>query len=526
MKRFLSNGYLPAELPPPFNSESFSLYLVANAPSQAPFSLSKSDPPKYVSQPETYNLARAGTLRRNLSLPNPVNFYQQAKIFTDAWDTLKKHYSKSQTSLSTPTRTPAGLKTRAYQWLKPFSELQTIRLNTRFGKRYLVKTDIKSCYPSIYTHSIAWALHGKAKSQANTEFSNSLGNKIDRVIQNSQLKQTKGIQIGPDSSYLAAEIILTRVDQFIAKRLGKSYLRFMDDFEFCSDSYNAAEKALSVFQEALAEYGLLANESKTSIAELPAPIDDAWTRQLRSTRIESAIKPKTQRATLIDLFDTSLALRQQFPDQAVVKYAIAMTSSTVIDSSNWALYQQILLQWAQVEPQVLPIALDLLAAYKGADFVIEKNLLASILCLIINIHSSRGHTSEVAWSIWGHLLFAIPVDPSAVRNASRLNSSVVALLMLDARAKGLIAKSEKFSRWLPLMQPNSLATENWLLAYEARVKKWLPPVGTKEYIKTVAGFGLLGSNGVSFYDENLSKNYSPDLKLLKIRLALTQDYAY
>src|SRR5271156_5716597 len=30
---------------------------------------------------------------------------------------------------------------------------------------HLVKTDIKNFYPSIYTHSIAWALHGKRKAR-------------------------------------------------------------------------------------------------------------------------------------------------------------------------------------------------------------------------------------------------------------------------------------------------------------------------------------------------------------------------
>jgi len=31
-----------------------------------------------------------------------------------------------------------------------------------FRYKYLIKTDIKNFYPSIYTHSIPWALHDKA----------------------------------------------------------------------------------------------------------------------------------------------------------------------------------------------------------------------------------------------------------------------------------------------------------------------------------------------------------------------------
>lgn len=38
------------------------------------------------------------------------------------------------------------------------------------GKKYVVKSDITSCYPSIYSHSISWALLGKdeAKKKAVT----------------------------------------------------------------------------------------------------------------------------------------------------------------------------------------------------------------------------------------------------------------------------------------------------------------------------------------------------------------------
>ena len=33
-----------------------------------------------------------------------------------------------------------------------------------YNYKYILKTDIKNFYPSIYTHSIAWALHTKELS--------------------------------------------------------------------------------------------------------------------------------------------------------------------------------------------------------------------------------------------------------------------------------------------------------------------------------------------------------------------------
>ena len=43
---------------------------------------------------------------------------------------------------------------------------------------YMGTTDIENCYPSIYTHSIAWAIHTKAVAKANQDKYSFLGNKF------------------------------------------------------------------------------------------------------------------------------------------------------------------------------------------------------------------------------------------------------------------------------------------------------------------------------------------------------------
>lgn len=43
----------------------------------------------------------------------------------------------------------------------------------------VVTTDIADCYPSIYTHSIAWALHGMQFAKCHKQ-DNLLGNNIDK----------------------------------------------------------------------------------------------------------------------------------------------------------------------------------------------------------------------------------------------------------------------------------------------------------------------------------------------------------
>lgn len=46
----------------------------------------------------------------------------------------------------------------------------------------MANVDIKNCYSSFYTHSIAWALHNKDYAKENKNNDNLLGNIIDRKI--------------------------------------------------------------------------------------------------------------------------------------------------------------------------------------------------------------------------------------------------------------------------------------------------------------------------------------------------------
>ena len=81
----LASGYFPKELPPPFNTKLFGAF-AETAP--AVFYLdttNKGSKTNLVSRPAVHNLARTGTLRRKLTIPNPVNQYQIARAVAEGW---------------------------------------------------------------------------------------------------------------------------------------------------------------------------------------------------------------------------------------------------------------------------------------------------------------------------------------------------------------------------------------------------------------------------------------------------------
>lgn len=62
------------------------------------------------------------------------------------------------------------------------------------------------------------------------------------------------------------------------------------------------------------------------------------------------------------------------------------------------------------------------------------------------------------------------------------------------------------------MTPAELKTSNWLLAYEAFIKGWLPSATGVDYVSKDDGFKYLQSENVHFYDPSAISDYSPSEK--------------
>ncbi len=151
-----------------------------------------------------------------------------------------------------------------------------------FQYAYLVKADIKNFYPSVYTHSLAWAFHGKSYIRARTRRHNysHLGNRIDRLFQRANDDHTNGIAIGPSVSDIVTELLLARVDTLFSKSLTPSgrflAVRFKDDYRILCQSEGDAKYVIKCLQHALREYDLDISEEKTTIDKLPDGLFRPW----------------------------------------------------------------------------------------------------------------------------------------------------------------------------------------------------------------------------------------------------------
>src|SRR6476661_7924876 len=86
LTRFLTRGYFPSELPPPFNTNDFGKHAVEFAGAWNIENIAK----KFWTRPEHHSVARYGHARRIVSLVNPVNQLAVAQIISKNWLEIRK----------------------------------------------------------------------------------------------------------------------------------------------------------------------------------------------------------------------------------------------------------------------------------------------------------------------------------------------------------------------------------------------------------------------------------------------------
>lgn len=497
LKALLGRGFFPSELPPPFTTAKFA-ELMHEEYSRLPVQFSNPDRTGKVS---THNRPRVGSLRRTLGLPNPIHQFRLSDEIEKNWKTLDSHFKKSKLTLSRPV--PKIRSDRALPSRYPMSALPIHRASGRAVAKYIVTTDITRFYHSIYTHSIPWALHTKPLAKKKKSDDRLLGNRLDKYTRSGQDNQTVGVPIGPDTSLVIAEIILCKIDSELSPVLRRNGFRYIDDYELGFHTLSQAEDALGDLEEKLGRYELALNPRKTRILRLPVSLEDAWAPELRAAVVSDDSKPKAQEYSLLRYFDRAFELTKQYPDEHVLNYAIQRASSVLIAKRNWKLYEDLMLQCILSEPGTLRFAFAQLTRYEQTGYTVDRKRIERVVNSLIEIHSRQGHGNEVAWALWAAIYFDVRITKSNAKRAGKMDDSVVALLALDGRKRGVIDSDVDFHLWESSMTTASLYDTQWLLSYEANIKRWLPSVGRSDHVGRDACFNYLKRNGVYFYDETV-----------------------
>lgn len=495
LSNLLARGYFPKELPPPFNTKTFGAF--AATPPAAVLELDTAKTKNNLTtRPAIHNLARVGTLRRKLTIPNPVNQYQVARAVTQGWGELKYACAASPFSLTTPRYLKHGV--RAINPGSDFDAIPVARARSRTASRYLLTTDLSQFYPSIYTHSIPWALHTKPTAKAKPNDYSLLGNVLDLAIRNGQDRQTIGIPIGPDTSLAIAELVLSSVDSKLNGPISKRGFRYIDDIGCGFRTPSEAEDTLGQLQHHIGELQLQLNPKKTKITELPSELEASWVPHLRLFTFRPS-SPSVQRVDLLSYFGRAFELSAVHREESILRYSVQRLRSVNILEKNWALYESLLLQCLSVEPGTAPSVINELYKYRLV-MPLDLHRIAESLQQLIVDHAPLHHGSEVVWALWGAICLKCKLDASVVEKALLASDPCVSLCALHARHSGMVAGTVDVSSLEALMHEGELVEDQWLVAYEANVKGWLPNLGGTDFVAASKYFGPMKAAGVSFYD--------------------------
>lgn len=271
-----------------------------------------------------YQVLRDINIPRHMAIPHPESHLAQCLAIQKAWEIIKKHCAKPKKPISRIFVREFASHDRVFEMNYKGNErfdIEEQEIAYQAGAQYVVHADISKCFPSIYTHSIAWAVHGKRIAKTKGNDLTLYGNLLDRSCQTVADRQTNGIHIGPHSSNVISEIILTKVDTALLNKGYEKVSRHIDDYTFYANSFEEAERFIRDVGIELREYELFLNEKKTRIVPLPQPQSENWVRELQTFQFPSG---DLKYSVIRSFMDLALTLTQQTGKSSVLNYAIKM----------------------------------------------------------------------------------------------------------------------------------------------------------------------------------------------------------
>ena len=499
LRRLISRGYFPSELPPPFTTMDFGRHAVEFAAKWDGEKIGK----KFWTKPEDYSVPRYGHARRMLSLVNPVNQLHVANIISKNWHAIRQRLIRSSITEFDPRIVLKG-NGRAVTGVN-FDGVARRRAEILGSYGRYVKTDVARFYPSIYTHAISWSIVGKAFAKSNFNdpaFRQSFGNMLDKAVGAGQQGQTIGIPIGPDTSRIISELVAVEVEEITRTHipdLDQRAVRYVDDILIGLKETETPSVVLSGLSLSLYEYELELNAEKTVTIGMGCPHSPEWINYIRTFDLNSSTS--RQRDDLDSYFEQAFYLADANPRENVLLFAAKRAASFDVHSSNISHLVRWFLYAARRSPSCLSFVAEHLAAtHKSGKIADTAGEIRAYILQQIPLKAEAVHTDEIAWLLFWAREIELPLPAQVMEKVKALRSSVVALLTLDLRQRGLIDGSLKVPEWKASANSSGLKSEMWLAAYEATKKGWWLGGNPTGYITANSYFGDIWAKGVEFYD--------------------------
>lgn len=462
----LQHQYFPnvrsdrTELPPFFETTSFTPTVAAILRSHKPVSAPVLE----------FRSRRYDGLIRTMGIPHPVPYAILVDHVVGNWGELYKFLSSEQ-SMVKPDGWPHRERIVVMDYESTESRIHRESMMAQ-GCRFVVRADVASCFPSVYSHAVDWALRGKAIAKKDTQGSG-WQPKLDKFLRNCHDGETKGVMIGPAISNVVSELILQRVDVDLTSE-GFQFTRYVDDYHSYHVTMEDAERFIARLDRSLSHYRLQLNTKKTKINGLAEDTDGDWI-----TEVLAAI-PRKKRAGVVDsirFMRHCENVARSHPNRSVLTFGM----KTLLGrrgcprmgdqgkrSANLSVDVAILdelFRLAFLYPHILPLAVRQMAYCADLLSKVVRGRLAETLRMILKDASRRRETSVVAWSIFAiRKLLKCDIPKNLATPLIEMDDDLVWL--------ALMASGKKYIPWVVARMDELLSSgtvgvlDHWLVRYE------------------------------------------------------------
>jgi hypothetical protein len=294
--------------------------------------------------------------------------------------------------------------------ITPHSDLNRIRLKKLSRFAFCLVADVFRFFPSIYSHSIPWALNGKpaAKLDHDSRSTTVWGNRLDFSVRQAQSGQTLGIPVGTDTSKIVAEIVMSSVDKQLLRLSGAhppTYVRHVDDYWIGGHTIDECERHLRHLRTALKEHSLDINELKTKIISTKLVFGDAWPSEIERAIVNSLRAPGRGINDLpiedpIAMFGMIIERAVEANDDGIIRKAIRVLDRRRLWENDWEILEHFLAQCAVQFPHSFDYVARVIAWRLRRGRAIDRELWIDISRHTALHNGSLGRDSEACWAIW------------------------------------------------------------------------------------------------------------------------------
>lgn len=404
--KLLRFGFFPEDASNILSSDEFCNYVIRNEKQ-----VSNLTGPNEIAKYCQFKLTRNNNSPRYLGIIHPYQYIKLATAIRTSWGELTRtnktrivRNGKSVIKAQLDNATGRLVSLKSQKNYDPdelsFTDNDAKRINIQIGSNYRVKADIANFYPSIYTHSVTWVKYGREAGYEKKDTRNSL-NTIDQLLRSCQDRETIGIPVGPDTSAIVAEYILTGVDDYLR---GYKYLRFIDDYECYCNSHTEAEKFIIDLSAALEKFRLRLNTKKTEITQSPFTINPRWLTSIKlfQSLVTDIIKEQ-HLDRVISFLDNAVFMSSKYPFDSPLKYTIKILSnSTYEDFDTFLTIAKYVFHITTQYPYLISTCSDFVdIGYKQFSENTKKIdvHVRNFLNIMIKIHSKYRRSDVLSWTV-------------------------------------------------------------------------------------------------------------------------------